>query len=87
MRYAAALSSRFQLLAAHASGSKFPTDDTFGGRVILQDGAAQTMADLTVAKPNQRTAKLAAPVKPGTKLVVSIKLADGHDVKARFVEK
>ena len=45
------------------------------------------MADLTVAKPNQRTAKLAAPVKPGTKLVVSIKLADGHDVKARFVEK
>ena len=57
------------------------------GRVIVQDGAAQAMADLTAAEPNQLTAKLAAPVKPGSKLVVSIKLADGHDVKARFVAK
>ena len=57
------------------------------GRVIVQDGAAQAMADLTASEPNQLTAKLATPVKPGNKLVVSIKLADGHDVKARFVAK
>ena len=57
------------------------------GRVIVQDGSAQAMADLTAAEPNQLTAKLAAPVKSGSKLVVSIKLADGHDVKARFVAK
>lgn len=57
------------------------------GRVIVQEGTAQSMADLTAAEPNQLTAKLAAPVKPGTKFVVSIKLADGHDVKARFVAK
>ena len=57
------------------------------GRVIVQDGTAQAMTDLTAAEPNQLTAKLAAPVKPGSKLVVSIKLADGHDVKARFVVK
>ena len=57
------------------------------GRVIVQDGSAQAIADLTAAEPNQLTAKLAAPVKPGSKLVVSIKLADGHDVKARFVAK
>ena len=57
------------------------------GRVIVQDGSAQAIADLTAAEPNQLTAKLAAPVKPGSKLVVSIKLADGHDVKARFVVK
>ena len=57
------------------------------GRVIVQDGPAQAMVDLTAAEPNQLTAKLAAPVKPGSKLVVSIKLADGHDVKARFVAK
>ena len=57
------------------------------GRVIVQDGAAQAMADLTATEPNQLKAKLAAPVKPGSKLVVSIKLADGHDVKARFVAK
>ena len=57
------------------------------GRVIVQDGAAQAIADLTAAEPNQLTAKLAAPIKPGSKLVVAIKLADGHDVKARFVTK
>ena len=57
------------------------------GRVIVQDSAAQAKADLTAAEPNQLTAKLTTPVKPGTKLVVSIKLADGHDVKARFVAK
>ena len=57
------------------------------GRVIVQDGAAQAVADLTATEPTQLTAKLAAPVKPGNKLVVSIKLADGHDVKARFVAK
>ena len=57
------------------------------GRVIVQDGSAQAIADLTAAEPNQLTAELAAPVKPGSKLVVSIKLADGHDVRARFVVK
>ena len=57
------------------------------GRVIVQDGSAQAIADLTAAEPNQLTAELAAPVKPGNKLVVSIKLADGHDVRARFVVK
>ena len=57
------------------------------GRVIVQDGTAQAMADLTAAEPNQLTAKLAQPLKSGAKLVVSIKLADGHDLKARFVAK
>ena len=57
------------------------------GRVIVQDGTTQAVADLTAAEPNQLTAKLAVPIKPGSKLVVSIKLADGDDVKARFVTK
>ena len=57
------------------------------GRLIVQDGTAQAMADLTAAEPNRLTAKLATPLKPGAKLVVSIKLADGHDLKARFVAK
>ncbi len=57
------------------------------GRVIVQDGATQSMAELTPVEPNRLAAQLAIPVKPGTKLVVSIKLPDGHDVKARFVVK
>ena len=57
------------------------------GRLIVQDGAAQSTAELASAEPNQLVANLAGPVKPGAKLVVSIKLGDGHDVKARFVAK
>jgi hypothetical protein len=57
------------------------------GRVIIQDGASQTTTDLVPADPNVMTAKVTAPPKSGTKLVVAIKLGDGHDVKARFVTK
>ena len=57
------------------------------GRVIIQDGAKQSSADLTVMEPNMLMAKLAAPLSPGAKLAITIKLGDGHDVKARFVAK
>ena len=57
------------------------------GRVIIQEGAKQSAADLTVMEPNMLMAKLAAPLSPGAKLAVIIKFADGHDVKARFVTK
>ena len=57
------------------------------GRVIIQEGAKQSAADLTVMEPNMLMAKLAAPLSPGAKLAITIKLADGHDVKARFVTK
>lgn len=57
------------------------------GRVIVQDGAKQSTADLTVMEPNMLMATLPAPLSPGAKLVFTIKLSDGHDVKARFVAK
>ena len=57
------------------------------GRVIVQDGAKQTTVDLVATEPNLMTAKMETPIKVGAKLVVSVKLGDGHDVKARFVAK
>ena len=57
------------------------------GRVTVQDGAKQATVDLVATEPNLMTAKLEAPLQAGAKLVVSVKLADGHDVKVRFVAK
>ncbi len=57
------------------------------GRVIVQDGAVQATADLGAVEPNQMVAKLASPLKAGAKAVVSIKMTDGHELKARFVVK
>jgi methionine-rich copper-binding protein CopC len=54
------------------------------GRVIVQVAGKQATADLVAAEPNQLIATLAGPLKAGAKLVISIKLSDGHDVKARF---
>ena len=57
------------------------------GRVIVQDGTKQTTVDLVATEPNLMIAKLEAPLKVGAKLVVSVKLGDGHADKARFVAK
>ena len=57
------------------------------GRVIVQDGAKQSTVELAAIEPNLMTTKVDAPLKAGTKLVISVKLSDGHDVKARFVAK
>ena len=57
------------------------------GRVVIQDGGRQAIAELGVVEPNILSAKLAAPLTSGAKLAVTIKLGDGHDVKARFVAR
>ena len=69
------------------NGDKPITTKGATGRVIVQDGAKQSTADLVATEPNLMTAKMATPIKVGAKLVVSVKLGDGHDVKARFVAK
>jgi hypothetical protein len=57
------------------------------GRVIIQDGGKQAAVDLAAVEPNILSAKLSAPLSTGAKLAVTIKLSDGHDVKARFVAR
>jgi hypothetical protein len=57
------------------------------GRVIVQDSGKQATVDLAAVEPNILSAKLAAPLSTGAKLAVTIKLGDGHDVKARFVAR
>ncbi len=57
------------------------------GRAIIQDGGKQVTVDLVSTEPNLMVAKLDAPLKAGAKVVVSCKLADGHEVHSRFVAK
>lgn len=63
-------------------------EDTAGAsaRLVVQDGGKTTALALTPGAGNSLTAALPAPLKPGAKLVVSGKLADGHGVAARFVQ-
>jgi hypothetical protein len=69
------------------SGDKPISSAKATGRAIIQDGSKQAAVELVAAEPNVMAAKLEGPLAPGAKLVVSIKLGDGHDVKARFVTK
>ena len=54
--------------------------------IYLANGVSKTVA-LVAEEPNRLAAKLDAPVSAGTKLVITGKLADGHDLQARFVSK
>ena len=53
----------------------------------VQDGGKQSIVDLVATTPNLMVAQLAAPLSTGAKIAVTIKLGDGHDVKARFVAR
>ena len=57
------------------------------GRAVVLEGAKQSTVPLTAAEPNRLSGKLAAPLSPGARIVVSVKLVDGHDLLARFVLK
>ena len=54
--------------------------------IYLDKGVSKTVA-LVAEEPNKLVAKLDAPVTEGTKLVIAGKLADGHELQARFVSK
>jgi len=68
---------------AHAD---IPSKGASGHAVILE-GSKQSNVPLAPAEPNVLSAKLAAPLAAGARVVVSAKLPDGHDILARFVVK
>ena len=57
------------------------------GKAIVQGGGKATTVMLSPTEPNIMTGKLEAPLAPGAKIVVSGRLADGHEILARFVAK
>lgn len=57
------------------------------GRAVVLDGAKQSIVPLAPAEPNKLLGQLEAPLSPGARVVVSLKLPNGHDVRARFVLK
>ena len=52
--------------------------------VIQADGRTQTVP-LQPAAPDRLVGTLPQPLRPGTRIVVSATLPDGHAVQARFV--
>src|SRR5215204_2747505 len=55
-------------------------------RAVVQDGGKTTTVALTAVEPNKMVGKLAAPLNPGARVVVSAKL-HGHSLQARFTNK
>lgn len=58
---------------------------TKNARAIVQDGGKTATIALQPAEPNRLVGKLAQPLGPGARVVVSATMADGHAVQARFV--
>lgn len=54
--------------------------------VVQNAGKAETIS-LAPADPNLLTGTLGATLTPGAKVVIAGKLADGHEILARFVAK
>lgn len=56
-------------------------------KAVIQDAGKSTNISLVPAEPNLLTGTLAAPLSAGAKIVIAGKLADGHEILARFVAK
>jgi hypothetical protein len=54
-------------------------------RAIVQEGGKTATVPLTPAEPNRLVGTLAQPLGKGARVVVSVTMADGHAVQARFV--
>lgn len=56
-------------------------------KAVIQDAGKSANISLVPAEPNLLTGTLAAPLSAGAKIVIAGKLADGHEILARFVVK
>lgn len=54
-------------------------------KAVVQDAGKTTPLELSAESPNKLTAKLADPLTPGAKVVVTAVMADGHNLQARYV--
>ncbi len=59
--------------------------DAKNARAIVQDGGKTTTVQLSPAEPNKLVGALPSPLGSGARIVVSVTMADGHAVQARFV--
>jgi hypothetical protein len=54
-------------------------------RAVVQDGGKTTTIQLSPAEPNKLIGTLQSPLGSGARVVISVTMADGHAVQARFV--
>jgi len=59
---------------------------TKNARAIVQDGGKTATVALSSAEPNKLVGTLAGPLGNGARVVVSVTMADGHALQARFVK-
>ena len=53
-------------------------------KAIIQADGKTAQIDLAIVDPNKLVGKIANPLLPGAKIVVTGTLADGHGLQARF---
>lgn len=56
-------------------------------KAVVQDAGKSATITLAPAEPNLLNGTLSAALSPGAKIVIAGKLADGHEILARFVAK
>ena len=56
-------------------------------RAVVQDAGKTAAVPLAPAEPNRLVGMLPQPLGNGARVVVSLTMADGHPVQARFVNK
>lgn len=56
-------------------------------KAVVQDAGKSATITLAPAEPNLLNGTLSAALAPGAKIVIAGKLADGHEILARFVAK
>lgn len=54
-------------------------------KAIVQLAGKTSQIELTAVEPNKLQGKSTEPLTPGTKVVISGSLADGHNLQGRFV--
>ena len=70
---------------AGSDGKQIPSEGTTKARAIVQDAGKTTTVALETQAPNRLVGALGGPLAPGSRVVVSATLADGHAIQARFV--
>jgi hypothetical protein len=73
------------LYLTDAADKPLASAGTKAARAIVQAGGKTVTVPLSPSEPNKLVGTLAQPLGPGTRVVISATLADGHALQARFI--
>jgi hypothetical protein len=77
--------SELVLFLTEADDKPLASARTKNARAIVQDGGKTATVQLQPAEPNKLIGALSQPLGSSARVVISVTMADGHTVQARFV--